>query len=144
MENKNLKKLSEFSLNEVYNIRHYAKDGRVKLIKTENGLMFDEEEYKLAKKQNKSLNLDNINYINNENMRKCLYTKITGNSNAEYKARHLLQQKKIKKYYNTDNSKLYCKTTELLQKEITEISKYTNIEEEKIIEFILKETGFRK
>lgn len=144
MENKNLKKLSEFSLNEVYNIRHYAKDGRVKLVKTKEGIMIDEEQYKKAKKTNKNLNLDNINYITNEEFGKDLYTKITGNANAECKARYLLDRKRIKKYYNTDNSKLYCKTTELLQREITEISKYTNIEEEKIIEFILKETGFRK
>ena len=134
----NLKKLSDYPLNTVYNIKHYAKDGRVKLIKTENGLMFDEEEYKLARKQNKNLKLDNINYINNEDMDKNLYTKITGNAKVECKVRYLLDRNKIKKFYNTEDSKLYCKTTELLQKEIAEITKYTNIPEESIIKFIIK------
>lgn len=139
MSTKELKKLSELSTNERSNVRHYAKDGRVKLIKTKDGLCFDEEEYINAKKENKRINKTSTKTITNKDFEHGLYTTMTMNTHAGHKARYLFNKGLIEKFYNTQDSKMYCKIIDLLQREIQEISETTGIPEDDIIEFISNE-----
>lgn len=140
MENnntQNLKRLADMPVNRLNNIRYYAQIGRLKLIETNEGLMFDEVEYIQAKTKNQKFNHENLLYISNEDMKKEPYALIGAFNKNDTRYRYILKKGiDIKKYYNTDDFKLYCKVVDLVQPEVKEISSYTGIAPEKLNEWI--------
>lgn len=133
MENKNLKLVK----NEIAKIRgaiyYYARLGRIKLEKTEQGIAYNEEDLKQARMSKKSMKKDNIAYITNEDLKLCPYLEANDKGKRDNTLQVYVYHHNTKRYFNTDTNRVCYNAFDILQREIDNISRRIGLTKDEII-----------
>ena len=133
MKNENLKLVK----NEIAKVRgaiyYYARLGRIKLEETEQGVAYKEEDLKQARMSKKSMKKDNIAYITNEDLKLCPYLEANDKGKRDNTLQAYVYQNKTKRYFNTDTNKVCYSAFDILQREISNISKKIGLTKEDVI-----------